>query len=113
MAVHIGDARASLEVVVDGPTPAPYRPGELYRRELPGILDVLSALEREPDLVVVDGYVSLANGAPGLGAHLYRALEERVQIIGVAKTRFSGAGQAVRVYRGSSEKPLFVTAAGL
>ncbi len=89
--------------------PAPYDRGAFYRRELPCLLGVL---ERGPDpaIVVVDGYVELVDGEPGLGAHLHKAIARPV--IGVAKTRFSGA-TAMEVRRGDSQKPLYVTAAGL
>ena len=63
---------------------------------------------------LVDGYVWLdgLSGA-GLGAHLYQALEGKVAVIGVAKTRFAGAGAAVGVVRGRSTRPLFITAVGM
>lgn len=91
---------------------AEYQPGEFYRRELPCLLAVL---ERgpAPDVVVVDGYVWLGPGRPGLGAHLFEALGGRTVVIGVAKTRFAGATEAVPVYRGESRSPLYVTAEGV
>jgi deoxyribonuclease V len=89
--------------------PAPYEPGAFYRRELPCLLGVLEH-GPDPDIVVVDGYVELMDGEPGLGAHLHKAIARPV--IGVAKSRFSGAA-AVEVRRGDSQKPLYVTAAGL
>jgi len=90
---------------------AEYQPGEFYRRELPCLLAVL---ERGPaaEVIVVDGYVWLGPGRPGLGAHLFEALGKRIAVIGVAKTRFAGATEAVPVYRGESRSPLYVTAAG-
>jgi deoxyribonuclease V len=94
---------------------APYQPGQFYKRELPCLLAVLRAvLARGPlEAVVVDGYVWLGEGRPGLGAHLHEALEEKVPVIGVAKTRFASARDAREVVRGDSERPLFVTAAGV
>jgi deoxyribonuclease V len=90
---------------------APYQPGEFYRRELPCLLAVLA---RGPavDGVVVDGYVWLGAGRPGLGAHLHAALGGSTIVIGVAKSRFAGATDALPVYRGASRTPLYVTAAG-
>lgn len=65
-------------------------------------------------VVVVDGYVWLDGvSVAGLGAHLYQALAHKVVVIGVAKTRFAGAGAAVEVFRGRSTRSLFVTAAGM
>lgn len=92
--------------------PAPYEPGAFYRRELPLLLDMLAALEAKPGTVVIDGYVWLSGGAPGLGAHLHKALQGPV-VIGVAKTMFRGDDWSDRVLRGRSRQPLFVTAAGI
>jgi deoxyribonuclease V len=89
----------------------PYRPGEFYLRELPplrAVLDGLSGL----GLLVVDGYADLdPAGRPGLGAHAHA--EFGIPVIGVAKSRFAAATHAVPVVRGSSVRPLFVTAAGM
>jgi deoxyribonuclease V len=90
-----------------------YVPGQFYRRELPCLLAVLGEVADPLELVVVDGYVWLADeDRPGLGAHLHQALG--VPVVGVAKTHFAGARLAVPVVRGdSSTRPLFVTAAGM
>jgi len=89
----------------------PYRPGAFLDRELPALRAVLQGGEAV-DLLVVDGYVDLdPDGRPGLGAHVHA--EVGVPVIGVAKTAFRGATHAVPVVRGSSSKPLHVTAAGL
>jgi deoxyribonuclease V len=94
----------------------PYRPGEFYRRELPCLLAVLEkiiAAEGTPEAVVIDGYVTLdAAGTPGLGAHLYAALDCTVPVIGVAKTAFRGSAHARAVCRGGSRSPLYLTAIG-
>jgi len=93
------------------PRVPPYRPGEFYLRELPplrAVLDDLTGL----GLLVVDGYVDLdPSGRPGLGAHAHA--EFGIPVIGVAKSKFRTATHAVRVVRGSSGRPLFVTAAGI
>jgi deoxyribonuclease V len=93
----------------------PYVPGQFYRRELPCLLAVLSDVPEPVELVVVDGYVWLADeDRPGLGAHLHEALGRRLPVVGVAKTRFASARLAVPVVRGeSATRPLFVTAAGM
>src|SRR5262245_10181018 len=69
------DAAPALELVVksDG-APAEYEPGQFYRRELPHLLAVLALVVPPPELIVVDGYVWLAPNRPGLGAHLYDAV---------------------------------------
>jgi len=105
-------SEAGTEVVTTLTDIAPYEPGAFYKRELPCLLAVLA---RGPaaDVVVVDGYVWLGPERPGLGAHLYTALEKRTVVVGVAKTHFAGATDAIPVYRGSSQSPLYVTAAGV
>jgi deoxyribonuclease V len=93
------------------PLVLPYRPGEFYLRELPplrAVLDGVSGL----GLLVVDGYADLdPGGRPGLGAHAHA--EFGIPVIGVAKSWFRTATHAVPVVRGSSARPLFVTAAGM
>jgi len=62
--------------------------------------------------LVVDGYADLDPGSrPGLGAHAHA--EFGIPVIGVAKTRFRTATHALPVLRGTSIRPLFVTAAGM
>jgi deoxyribonuclease V len=90
---------------------ADYVPGEFYRRELPALLAVLRQIQ-SPSIVVVDGYVTLGE-RPGLGLHLYEALDRRVAVVGVAKTTYRGAGGAVPVLRGGSRRPLFISAVGI
>lgn len=93
------------------PVTAPYRPGELYLRELPALRAVLAGAG-DLELIVVDGYVDLdAHGRPGLGAHVHA--EFGVPVVGVAKTSFRTADHAIEVVRGGSTRPLYVTAAGV
>ena len=93
------------------PAVLPYRPGEFFLRELPPLRAVLAQV-RNLGLLVIDGYVDLdPSGRPGLGAPAHAAFG--VPVIGVAKTRFLAASHAVQVLRGSSARPLFVTAAGI
>jgi deoxyribonuclease V len=98
-------------VVVSGVQP--YQPGRFFQRELPCLLAALRSLP-PVEIVLIDGYVWLDSvGTPGLGARLYQALEGRVAVIGIAKTRFRGAEHAMQVTRGPSSRPLFITAAGM
>jgi deoxyribonuclease V len=93
------------------PDPGPYRSGEFYLRELPPLRAVL---KEQPGLalIIVDGYVDLdPRGRPGLGAYVHA--EFGAPVIGVAKTRFATATHAAQVLRGCSDRPLYVTAAGL
>ncbi|MGN6794192.1 MAG: endonuclease V [Streptosporangiaceae bacterium] len=88
-----------------------YRPGELWRRELPPVRAVIEGVTGLA-MIVVDGYVDLSpSGRPGLGAHVYA--EFGVPVIGVAKTFFRGAVHAAQVRRGTSARPLYVTATGI
>jgi len=91
-----------------------YVPGEFYKRELPGILTLLQAHDLSPGTIVVDGYVYLDGASkPGLGKHLYDALDGRTRIIGLAKSPLPGIGSQHALLRGKSSRPLYVTAAGL
>lgn len=103
------------EVVCELTEVAAYEPGEFYLRELPCLLEVLERVDLESvEAVIVDGYVWLdGQGRPGLGAHLYEALDEAVPVVGVAKNIFGNAESfAISVLRGESERPLWVTAVG-
>jgi deoxyribonuclease V len=109
-----GDAAAAAHFVDRGPPAEPYVPGEFYRRELPGLLRVLAQVPVPLAAVIIDGYVWLqGEERPGLGAHLYEALERRVPVVGVAKTAFHASRLAVPVLRGASQRPLLVTAVGM
>lgn len=100
--------------VVESTEIANYEPGSFYKRELPLILGLLEIVDPPPETIVVDGYVQLdEDGRKGLGAHLYDSLGGRVPVIGVAKTAFHGSPHAIAVYRGNSQRPLYVTAAGI
>ena len=120
-----GGARAALVVATDAAfaevidertvwldDAAPYRPGRFYERELPPLRSLLDGVE-PLDLLVVDGYVDLdPAGRPGLGLHVHAAGMAPV-VIGVAKTAFRAATHAVAVVRGTSARPLWVTAVGM
>jgi deoxyribonuclease V len=102
-------AGTHLEVI---PAVQPYQPGKFYLRELPCLLAVLAKVQEPLQTVVVDGYVWLQDEqSPGLGGHLHAALN--LPVIGVAKTRYLRATAAKPVWRGNSQKPLYVTAAGM
>ena len=108
------DRRPIKELVRAYEEPAEYRPGRFYLRELPPLLELIGSLAERPETAVIDGYVWLGkNREPGLGAYLYRRLEEKTAVVGVAKNPFRGGGSALSVYRGKSKDPLFVTAAGM
>ncbi len=120
-------ARAACVVIRDWTDPAPaeehvaivdgvedYQPGEFFRRELPCIQAVLGKIDHDIDCIVIDGYVWLdANGRPGLGAYLYESCDSQIPIVGVAKNSFKDHEHSVELLRGESQRPLYVTAAGL
>jgi deoxyribonuclease V len=110
--------RAEISRRFAGPCAA-YVPGEFYRRELPLLRAMIDDLSPRPAIIVIDGYVWLgANDTPGLvppglGARLFEALQPAIPVIGVAKTRYRDDAWSARVCRGSSRRPLYVTAAGI
>lgn len=93
-------------------SPRQYVPGQFYKRELPPLLKVYKNIEEKIDLIIIDGFVSLANGEKGLGAHFYHRLNKEIPLIGVAKTLFKGASDYVTIYRGLSSRPLYVSSIG-
>lgn len=114
LSAHWDDAApAATRVARVAQPPAPYVPGELWRRELPALLAVLASAP-PLDAVVIDAFVWLAGpDRPGLGGHLFHALGGKVPVVGVAKTAFRGAWTAVPVLRGRSRRPLYVNAVGM
>lgn len=104
------DVKPFQECVVSVTNVAPYEPGSFYRRELPCLLAVLASVPGPKAVLIVDGYVDLAPGRPGLGRHLFEATD--VPVVGIAKSHFHGA-EAVAISRGGSTTPLWITAAGM
>lgn len=93
-----------------------YVPGAFYRRELPCILSLFEKLpEKSVEAIIVDGFVYLDDEQkPGLGKYLYEALEQKIPVVGVAKTNFATIERNKKlVFRGQSERPLYVTAVGM
>ena len=63
---------------------------------------------------MIDGYVYLGKErTPGLGRYLYEALDKQVAVIGVAKNAFKNTPASTKLRRGKSQRPLYVTAAGI
>lgn len=96
----------------------PYVSGQFYQRELPCLLALLAQIHAAPDYIpdciIVDGFVYLDGvSQAGLGFHLYQALHEKIPVIGVAKSAFQQPPKVHELYRGESQKPLYITAAGL
>lgn len=72
--------------VASGWVPYPYRPGLLAFRELPAVLEALSRLERQPELIVCDGYGLAHPRRFGLASHL--GVLTGLPCLGVAKNPF-------------------------
>ncbi|MEK8029449.1 endonuclease V [Ideonella sp. DXS29W] len=108
------DSRPKRSFVERLPPAAEYEPGRFYQRELPCLLTLIRAHDLHPHCVVIDGYVYLDGASePGLGNHLYHALQATTAVVGVAKTSFRAIGPEFQVLRGGSERPLYVTSIGM
>ncbi len=92
-----------------------YEPGSFFRRELPCLLPMVEVLLEQfaVGIIIVDGFVDLGDGRPGLGRHLFDSLGAKrgIEVVGVAKNPFAGA-LATPVYRNQSRRPLWVGATG-
>ena len=110
------DAKATKQMLVrrfESP-PEIYQPGAFYKRELPLLLPLISDVDAPIGVIVIDGYVWLSpSGQPGLGGHLFASLASRIPVIGVAKTQYRADTWSIPIRRAGSERPLFVTSAGM
>ena len=110
---HWSDSEPNQEYTCEIQNVAPYASGNFYKRELPCILALLNKHNLLVDCIVIDGYVYLGDESqPGLGKYLFDALGGLVTVVGVAKSPFPGISNNQKVFRGKSEKPLFVTTTG-
>ena len=90
--------------------PKPYQSGEFYKRELPCILYLLNKITHPLEYILIDANVFLdGTKKPGLGKHLFDALDQNTDIIGIAKNRYHLMPQKHAVIRGESIHPLYVT----
>ncbi len=89
---------------------SPYESGAFYKRELPCILPLIKhVLSRfSVETIVVDGFVDLMGGKPGLGRHLHTQLGCEIEVVGAAKNDFRGA-PATPITRGISRNPLWIS----
>jgi deoxyribonuclease V len=110
-----GTAELELTETLDGVDA--YESGAFYKRELPCLISILKQIKLNPqqDVIIIDGFVVLDDsGKPGLGAYLFDFFNAAIPVIGVAKNNFFTINDLKReVYRGESEKPLYVTAKGM
>ncbi len=93
---------------------ASYQPGSFYLRELPCLQQLIERVELPIANIVIDGYVTLGDQQTwGLGMHLWEWLKGTVPVIGVAKSSFLGTPGQASLFRGSSQRPLFISAVGM
>lgn len=104
-------SRLAADRIALVPHAEPYQPGQSCLRELPALRAVLDGLDQMA-LLIIDGYADLdPDGRPGLGSRVRD--ESGVPVIGVAKPAFRTATHALPVWRGTSARALYVTAAGM
>lgn len=95
-----------------------YIPGQFYKRELPCILSLLEKIKtqiKEISCIIIDGFVYLDDEMkPGLGKHLFDALNNEIPVIGVAKTNFATVEKyKLLLKRGNSDTPLYISSVGI
>jgi len=93
-----------------------YVPGEFYKRELPCLMDIINKIDLNSlEAIIVDGHVYIDNELNlGLGGKLWESLQQKVPVIGVAKTSFfRNKNTVIEVNRGKSDKPLYVSSIGM
>lgn len=91
-----------------------YRAGRFFERELKPLRELLPLITHPLHYYVIDAYCHLSQDLdPGLGAYLKEHLPADAVVIGVAKNRFRDTNHAIELYRGSSDRPLFVTSIGV
>lgn len=77
-------------------------------------MSVLKQVKGEYDLIALDGFASFDSPHVSLGEHLYKLLESRTPVIGIAKSfNRLAIGKAQKLFRGESNSPVYITAMGL
>jgi deoxyribonuclease V len=107
------DENSSKDLIETTFDVAPYESGSFYKRELPCIISLITKHNLKPNIIVVDGYVWLEEEKIGLGGHLFKELDEKIPIIGVAKRSYADHSKLRKVFRGQSQNPLYITAIGI
>ena len=108
------DEKPVQEFIIPCLIQAGYRPGQFYLRELPCITAMLEHVGQPVDCIIIDGFVFLGKDKkPGLGKRLRDSVNNRVIVIGVAKSPYRDTPKSAEVLRGRSRRPLYVTADGI
>ncbi len=92
---------------------ADYVPGRFFLRELRPLEAVLDRVREVLTCIIVDGYVTFGPDRPALGYYLFDRLGGRIAVIGVAKSKYGPAEGEIAIVRGDSQRPLYITAAGM
>jgi len=93
-----------------------YIPGEFYKRELPCIQRIFEKVDMHTlEAIIIDGHMFVDNmGNFGLGGYAWQLLQNKIPVIGVAKSSYYGNKETVvEVLRGESKNPLYVSAIGI
>lgn len=90
-----------------------YVPGRFFLRELRPLVAILDRVREVLSCIIVDGYVTFGPNRPALGRYLFDRLGGRIAVIGVAKSKYGSAEGEIPIVRGSSLRPLYITAAGM
>lgn len=93
-----------------------YIPGQFYKKELPCIINLINKIDLiDVNYIIIDGFVFLDDFKKfGLGGFLYEELNKKIPVIGVAKTNFASIEREKRLlFRGKSQKPLYITSIGI
>jgi len=93
---------------------AEYESGKFYKRELPCIVALIGRIEVPIHCIVIDGYIYLgADQHAGLGKYVWDHFEQKIPVIGVAKKYFHGTSEDAKIFRGKSQKPLYISSVGI
>lgn len=91
-----------------------YVAGKFYQRELVPLMNIINQLNHPIETFVLDAYCHLGEaGSPGLGHFVREQLPNDSNVIGVAKNQFRDTNHAVKLLRGKSTRPLYVTSIGI
>lgn len=74
---------------------------------------MLEKVKEDIDIIITDSFIWVDECKKGLGAYLYESINRKTPIIGVAKSYLKGCTAYVKIYRGQSSNPLYISATGI